>query len=131
MPTAALNDEILLEGEGQIKALICLGGNPVVAFPDQDKTVRAMKALDLLVCVDLYQSATAKLADYIVAPTLSLERDDVTMLTDTWYDQPYCHYTKAVLPRNPQSREEWEIYWELSHRSAWHSSFPEAFLTPR
>ena len=128
MPTAALNDEILLEGEGQIKALICLGGNPVVAFPDQDKTVRAMKALDLLVCVDLYKSATAKLADYIVAPTLSLERDDVTMLTDTWYDQPYCHYTKAVLPRNPQSREEWEIYWELSHRSGLAIELPGGLL---
>ena len=87
-----------------------------------------MKALDLLVCVDLYQSATAKLADYIVAPTLSLERDDVTMLTDTWYDQPYCHYTKAVLPRNPQSREEWEIYWELSHRSGLALELPGGLL---
>lgn len=117
MPTAVLNDEILLDGEGQVKALICLGGNPMVAFPDQDKTLRAMEKLELLVCVDLYKSATAKLADYIIAPTISLERDDITMLTDTWYDVPYAHYTKAVLPRNEQSREEWEIYWELSHRS--------------
>jgi len=117
MPTATLNDEILMEGEGQIKALICLGGNPMVAFPDQDKTKRAMEKLDLLVCVDLYKSATAKVADYIIAPTLSLERDDITMLTDTWYDQPYSHYTRAILPSNDQSREEWEIYWELSNRS--------------
>lgn len=130
MPTATLNDEILMPGEGQIKALICLGGNPVVAFPDQDKTVKAMKALELLVCVDLYESATAKLADYIVAPTLSLERDDVTMLTDTWYDQPYSHYTKAILPRNPESREEWEIYWELSHRSNLALHLPGGELDP-
>jgi anaerobic selenocysteine-containing dehydrogenase len=88
MPTATLNDEILLPGEGQIKALICLGGNPMVAFPDQDKTKKAMDKLELLVCVDIYKSATAKLADYIIAPTLTLERDDVTMLTDTWYDEP-------------------------------------------
>lgn len=117
MPTASLNDEILLEGEGQIKALICLGGNPIVAFPDQDKTRRAMDKLELLVCVDIYRSATAKLADYIIAPTLTLERDDVTMLTDTWYDQPYSHYTKAILPPNEQSREEWEVYWEISKRT--------------
>lgn len=117
MPTATLNDEILLDGEGQVKALICLGGNPMVAFPDQDKTLQAMKKLELLVCFDIYQSATAQHADYIIAPTLSLERDDVTILADTWYDEPYSHYTKAVLPPNPQSREEWEIYWEMSHRS--------------
>lgn len=130
MPTAALNDEILLEGEGQIKALICLGGNPMVAFPDQDKTYEAMQKLELLVCVDLYKSATAKLADYIIAPTISLERDDVTMLTDTWYDVPYSHYTKAVLPRNEQSREEWEIYWELSHRSGVPIELPGGPLDP-
>ena len=116
MPTATLNDEILMPGEGQVKALLCLGGNPMVAFPDQDKTLAAMKELELLVCVDLYRSATSKLADYIIAPTLSLERDDVTLLTDTWYDVPYSHYTKAVLPRNEESREEWEIYWEMAHR---------------
>ena len=130
MPTATLNDEILMEGEGQIKALICLGGNPMVAFPDQDKTKKAMDKLELLVCVDLYKSATAKLSDYIIAPTISLERDDVTMLTDTWYDVPYSHYTKAVLPRNPQSREEWEIYWELSHRSGIPIELPGGQLPP-
>lgn len=130
MPTAALNDEILLEGEGQVKALFCLGGNPMVAFPDQDKTKEAMEKLDLLVCVDLYMSATAKLADYIIAPTISLERDDMTILTDTWYDVPYAHYTKAVLPRNEQSREEWEIYWELSHRLGVPIDLPGGPLDP-
>ena len=130
MPTAALNDEILIDGEGQVKALFCLGGNPMVAFPDQDKTLEAMEKLDLLVCVDLYKSATAKLADYIIAPTISLERDDVTILTDTWYDVPYAHYTKAVLPRNEQSREEWEIYWELSHRMGVPIDLPGGQLDP-
>ncbi len=130
MPTAALNDEILMEGEGQVKALFCLGGNPMVAFPDQDKTLEAMEKLELLVCVDLYKSATAKLADYIIAPTISLERDDVTMLTDTWYDVPYAHYTKAVLPRNDQSREEWELYWELSHRLGIPIDLPGGPLDP-
>ena len=130
MPTAALNDEILMDGEGQVKALFCLGGNPMVAFPDQDKTLRAMEKLELLVCVDLYKSATAKLADYIIAPTISLERDDVTMLTDTWYDVPYAHYTRAVLPRNDQSREEWELYWELSHRLGIPIELPGGPLDP-
>ncbi|MBO7007126.1 MAG: molybdopterin-dependent oxidoreductase, partial [Pseudomonadales bacterium] len=113
-----------------VKALFCLGGNPMVAFPDQDKTLEAMEKLDLLVCVDLYKSATAKLADYIIAPTISLERDDVTILTDTWYDVPYAHYTKAVLPRNEQSREEWEIYWELSHRMGVPIDLPGGQLDP-
>ena len=43
MPTAALADEILLEGDGQVKALICVGGNPMAAWPDQRKTHRALQ----------------------------------------------------------------------------------------
>jgi len=42
MPTAALPDEILLPGEGQVRALISCAGNPAAAFPDQRKTVAAL-----------------------------------------------------------------------------------------
>jgi anaerobic selenocysteine-containing dehydrogenase len=73
LPTAALTDEILLEGDGQIRALFVLGGNPMMSFPDQFKTFEAMKKLDLLVCFDPIMSKTAKLADYVIAPTMPLE----------------------------------------------------------
>ena len=47
MPTAALADEILQPGEGQVRALICIGGNPMAAWPDQRKTQKAMEASGL------------------------------------------------------------------------------------
>jgi anaerobic selenocysteine-containing dehydrogenase len=53
LPTAALADEILEPGEGRIRALICVGSNPIAAWPDQHKTRRAMDALDLLVTLDM------------------------------------------------------------------------------
>jgi anaerobic selenocysteine-containing dehydrogenase len=118
MPTAALADEILEPGEGRVRALLCIGGNPVVAWPDQQKVVRALQSLDLLVCVDVRLSATAKLADYVIAPKLSLERADVPILSDTWYEQPYTHFARALVdpPEGADLLEEWELYWELSHR---------------
>src|SRR5581483_1047370 len=61
-PTAALADEILTPGQGQIRALICNGGNPAVAFPNQGKVVRALKSLELLVVLDVIMSPTARLA---------------------------------------------------------------------
>jgi anaerobic selenocysteine-containing dehydrogenase len=33
---------------GSVKALICIGGNPMAAWPDQRKTLRALESLDLL-----------------------------------------------------------------------------------
>ncbi|MEL7030560.1 MAG: molybdopterin-dependent oxidoreductase, partial [Pseudomonadota bacterium] len=73
LPCAALPDEILTPGEGRVRALICLGGNPMLAWPDQLKTFEAMKALDLLVCLDPRMSETGKLSDYVIAPKLQLE----------------------------------------------------------
>ena len=73
MPTSALPDEILMPGDKQVKALIVLGGNPMLAWPDQIKTFEAMKALDLLVCIDPRMSKTAELADYVISPKLHYE----------------------------------------------------------
>ena len=116
MPTAILADEILMEGEGQIKALICVGGNPLLAWPGQEKAYKALKNLDLLVCIDYKLAATAELADYVIGAKLCLERDDLTVLTDIWYEEPYAHYTKAVLAAQDDVIEEWELFWELGKR---------------
>ena len=37
MPTAALADEILTPGDGQVRALFVVGGNPLTAFPNRGK----------------------------------------------------------------------------------------------
>ncbi len=116
MPTAVLADEILLEGEGQIRALIVVGGQPLLAFPNQEKTLRALQSLELLVCVDLKMSPTAQLADYVLAPKLCLEREDVTLLTDIWHDRPYSQYTQTVIEAEGDKIEEWEVFWELARR---------------
>jgi anaerobic selenocysteine-containing dehydrogenase len=118
MPCAALSDEILLEGEGQVKALFVIGGNPLVAWPDQRKAVRAIDALELLVCVDIRRSATAKHADYVLPGRMCLERADVPILCDTWYELPYTHYSPAIVdaPAGAEVIVEWELYWELAAR---------------
>ncbi len=116
MPTAVISDEMLLEGEGQIKALICVGGNPLLAWPDQDKTYAALSGLELLVCIDIKMAATAQMADYVLAPKMCLEREDVTLLTDIWHDKPYSQYTQTVVEAEGDKIEEWEFFWAMGKR---------------
>jgi anaerobic selenocysteine-containing dehydrogenase len=116
MPTAVISDEMLLPGEGQIKALICVGGNPLLAWPDQEKTHAALSGLELLVSIDLKMSATAQMAHYVLAPKLCLEREDVTLLTDIWHDRPYSQYTKTVVEAQGDKIEEWEFFWAMGKR---------------
>ena len=116
MPTATLAEEILTPGEGRIRALIVSGGNPAVAFPDHELTLRALDSLELLVVIDHRMTPTAEFADYVIAPTLSLERADVPHLMDRWFRAPYTNYTEPVVERDGDVQNEWEVFWELASR---------------
>jgi anaerobic selenocysteine-containing dehydrogenase len=126
LPTAALADEILLEGEGQIRALFCIGSNPIAAWPDQRRTEAAMRKLDLLVCLDMKRSATARMADYVIAPKLSLEVPGITLSSEGLeqvyvghgYSEPYAQYSPVVVdpPEGSDVLEEWEFFYGLAQR---------------
>ncbi len=126
MPTAAIVDEILLEGPGQVRALISCGGNPAAAWPDQLKTVEALRSLDLLVQIDPWRSQTSELADYVIAPTMPLEVAGFNHLID--YDvvhgigygveDAYAQYSPAIVDRPAGSDliEEWQFFTGIARR---------------
>ncbi len=126
MPTGALADEILLEGEGQVKALFCLGGNPMMAWPNQAKTFDALSKLELLVTLDPEMSATSRMADYVIAPRLTLETPGMTQPAEMLkffgptlgFPEPYAQYSPKVVdpPEGSDVIEEWEFFYGLAQR---------------
>lgn len=141
LPTAALPDEILTDGPGRVRALVCLGGNPVAAWPDQLKAIDALEALDLLVTIDMKWSATAKLADYVIAPKLGLECDGISMPNETiWgygaattgYPAPYAQWHPGVStpPEGSDVVEEWEVFAGLAARMGLPLRFAGTDLDP-
>ncbi len=126
LPTAALAEEILLEGEGQVKALICNGSNPMAAWPDQRQTQKAMEKLELLVCVDVEMALTARLADYVIATKMTLETPGMTQRVEALkyytigigYPKPYAQYSPRIVapPAGSDLVEEWQFYNGLGKR---------------
>jgi anaerobic selenocysteine-containing dehydrogenase len=116
MPCNVLADEILTPGEGQLRALINVGGNPVNAFPNQTKICRALDDLDLFVSIDVRLSNSARRSHFVLAPSMCLERDDITNLSEWWYDKPYARYTQALVDPPAGLIDEWEMFWELARR---------------
>jgi anaerobic selenocysteine-containing dehydrogenase len=120
LPTTALPDEILLSGKGQIRALLCVGGNPGSAFPDQVRTVAALKSLELLVAVEPLMTTTARLAHYIIPPRLMYERTDIPIMFGqaTRVPIPFSQYTAPVIdpPAGSEIAEEWHFIWDLARR---------------
>lgn len=124
MPTAALADEILLEGEGRVRALICIGGNPMAAWPDQRKTQQALEKLDLLLTFDVEMSSTARLADYVIACKHSLETPGMSQSgeaikffgTGIGFPSAYAQYSPRIVdpPLGADVVEEWEFFYDMA-----------------
>ena len=126
MPTAALADEILLEGDGQVRALICVGGNPMAAWPDQRKTEAALESLELLVTLDTEMSGTSRMADYVIAPLMQMETPAMTAGSElikyytsgTGIPAPYAQYAPRLIdpPEGSDLTEEWQFFLGLAKR---------------
>ncbi|MDG4665272.1 molybdopterin-dependent oxidoreductase [Mycobacterium sp. 236(2023)] len=68
LPVAVLAEEIETAGEGQIKAMITIAGNPVLSAPDGDRLDRALDGVGFMVSVDPYLNETTRHADAILPP---------------------------------------------------------------
>ena len=116
MPTSTLAEEILTPGEGQIKALLVIGGNPMASIPDPDQTKRAIEALDLCVVVDGRLSETAQLADYFLPSSYGLEKLDMTVFNDIFWGKPFHQVTQAVVDAPADATHEYRYLMELAKR---------------
>lgn len=68
LPAVALAEEIATPGDGQIRALIIVAGNPVLSTPDGHRLAGALGGLDFMLCVDPYLNETTRHADVILPP---------------------------------------------------------------
>lgn len=68
LPTALLPEEIETAGQGQVRALVTIAGNPVLSAPDGDRLSAAMDTLDFMVSIDPYLNETSCHADVVLPP---------------------------------------------------------------
>ena len=115
-PAALMADEISTPGEGQVKALIIMAGDPLVSCPNTKRLKDAYKKLDLLVSLDFFMNDTGVLADYILPCTTFLERDDIALATTSFNPIPYACYSDAVVKPDAEQKPEWEIFNLLSEK---------------
>ncbi len=116
LPSPILPEEILEPGADRVRALVVCGGNPASAFPDQQRIVDALGALDLLVTIDPFPTETAQLAHYVIAPTMSFERPDNTRGYEHFFSEPFAQYTAPILERPGDVIEDWQFFFELASR---------------
>ena len=113
-PVTALPEEIETPGEGQVRALVTVGGNPVSSNPNSDRLDAAIGSLEFMVSIDPYINETTRHADVILPPPSALQKShyDIALLNFAVHN--VANYSPAVLPLDDGQMEEWEIMLRLA-----------------
>lgn len=128
LPVAALAEEILTDGEGQIKALITSCGNPVLSTPNGGQLNDALQKLELIVSIDIYINETTRHADYILPPATGLETSHYDVIFNLFAVRNVAKYCEPLFAKAEDAKYDWEIFQELAHRLS--GSEEELKLTP-
>lgn len=116
LPVSTLREEIETPGEGQIRAMVTMAGNPVLSTPDGRSLARAFEGLDFMVAVDIYLNETTRHADVILPPTSALERDQYDLVFHNLAVRNTSRYTPAVFAKDDDQRHDWQIFGALASR---------------
>jgi anaerobic selenocysteine-containing dehydrogenase len=116
LPVATLAEEILTEGDGQVKALVTHGGNPVLSTPNGRELDRALAGLDFMVSIDIYINETTRHANIILPPTSPLERGHYDIAFHLLGVRNIAKFSPPLFEPDADARHEWQIFVELQTR---------------
>ena len=115
VPVSCLSEEIATPGEGQIRALITVAGNPVLSTPGGHRLDAALPGLDAMISVDLWLNETTRHADVILPGLSPLEQPHHDDLILQFAVNSIANYSAPVFaPDDPDRPEEWEILIRLT-----------------
>ncbi|WP_214103323.1 molybdopterin-dependent oxidoreductase [Acrocarpospora catenulata] len=98
LPVAALAEEIETPGEGRIRALVTIAGNPVLSAPGGGRLERALRRLEFMVSVDPYLNETTRHAHVILPPPRMLQAGHFDFALLGFAVRNYARYSPPVLP---------------------------------
>ncbi len=107
--------------EGRLKAMLIMGENPALSFPNPSSVKKALASLDFLVVTDLFLAETAKLAT-VVLPAASFAEKEGTF---TNFEGRVQKLRKAIEPLG-NSLPDWEIILDLASRMG----YPMPYSSP-
>ena len=113
VPVSCLSEEILTPGDGQIRGLVTIAGNPAVSSPAAGPLQEALAQLDCLISMDNWVNATTRHA-HVILPGLSpLEMPHWDEMIWSWATRSAGKYSPALFPPTDGRPEEWEILIRL------------------
>ncbi len=114
LPVATLPDEILTPGDGQVRGVITVAGNPARSAPNSARVEEALASLDLLVSVDPYLTATTRFADVVLPPQPHLARSHYDVAFYYLSVRDVANYSPPAIDLPAAALPEWEILLRIA-----------------
>jgi anaerobic selenocysteine-containing dehydrogenase len=114
LPAATMAEEIETPGDGRVRALITVAGNPALSSPNSGRLDAALKSLDFMVSLDVYVNETTRHADVILPAPSPLRRSHYDLALYMFAVRNIAHYSPAALPADPALPDEWETMLRLT-----------------
>jgi anaerobic selenocysteine-containing dehydrogenase len=125
LPAVTLVDEISTPGEGQVRALVTVAGNPALSVPGGERLADALSTLDFMVSVDPYVNATTRHADVILPPPPAVEQSHYDVSFYHFSVRNVANFSPPARPLSPGALDEATILLRLtaivSGRGPWES----------
>jgi anaerobic selenocysteine-containing dehydrogenase len=113
LPAVCMAEEIEIPGDGQVRALVTIAGNPLLSMPNSGRLLGALESLEFIVSVDAYVNETTRHADVILPVPSQLERPHYDKMLYSWAVRNVANYSPPVLPLPDGLLHEWEIFLRL------------------
>ncbi|MCB0559725.1 MAG: molybdopterin-dependent oxidoreductase [Lewinellaceae bacterium] len=115
-PVAAMAEEILTPGDGQIRAMVTVAGNPVLSTPNGRQLDKAMAGLEFMAAIDIYINETTRHANIILPPTTGLETEHYDIIFHLLAVHNTAKYSPPLFEKEPEQRHDWQILQALTER---------------
>ena len=112
LPVACLAEEIDTPGDGQVRALITMAGNPVVSTPNSGRLERAIEGLDFMLSLDIYVNETTRHADVILPAPEPLAKSHYDLALYQLAARSVANYSPPALEH--EGPAEWEVLLRLA-----------------
>lgn len=110
LPAVAMTEEMTTPGQGQIKAMVTIAGNPVISSANGSALSDAFAGLDFYAAFDFYINATTVHADIILPPTSPLEHDHYDIAFLRLAVRNSARYNPAIFKPHKDSLHDWQVF---------------------